>query len=204
MPQLILLLISFLGLGLLKMGYAQEDHSAHHAIMHQKSKHYTRAVETYTIPEIILTNQDNKAIALPALLKSSERVALNFIFTTCTTICPVMTATFAKLRQQLGTAADQLLMISISIDPEQDTPTTLQAYAKRYQASSPQWQFLTGNLEPIIAIQKAFNAYTGNKMNHRPLTFFKQPNQNNQWVRIDGLASSADLAKEYQRLFAEQ
>ena len=203
MPQLILLLILFLELGLLKVGYAQEDHSAHHAMMHQKSAHYTRAVETYPIPEITLTNQDNKAIALPELLKSSERIALNFIFTTCTTICPVMTATFAKLRQQLGTSADQLLMISISIDPEQDTPAALQAYAKRYQANQ-QWQFLTGNLEPIIAIQKAFNAYTGNKMNHRPLTFFKQPNQANQWVRIDGLASSADLAKEYQRLFAEQ
>ncbi len=198
MPQLVLLLISFL----VKMGYAQEDHSAHHAMMHQPSEHYTRSVETYTIPEITLINQENKEIALLSLLKSSERVALNFIFTTCTTICPVMTATFAKMRQQLGTEADKLLMVSISIDPEQDTPAALQAYAKRYQAN-PQWQFLTGELEQIIAIQKAFNAYTGNKMNHRPLTFFKQPNQANQWIRIDGLASSADLAKEYRSLLAK-
>jgi protein SCO1 len=202
MPQLILLLISFLGVGLVKMGYAQEDHSAHHAMMHPKPERYTRSVETYTIPEITLINQEDKTVALSSLLKSSERVALNFIFTTCTTICPVMTATFAKMRQQLGTEADKLLMISISIDPEQDTPAALQAYAKRYQAN-PQWQFLTGDLEPIVAIQKAFNAYTGNKMNHRPLTFFKQPNQNNQWIRIDGLASSADLAKEYHGLLTK-
>jgi protein SCO1/2 len=201
MPQLTLLLILLLGLGLPKIGYVQEDHSAHHAMMHQ-SEHYSRTVATYTIPEITLTNQANKTVALPTLLKSSERVALNFIFTTCTTICPVMTATFAKLRQQLGPAADKLLMVSISIDPEQDTPAALQAYAERYQAN-PQWQFLTGDLETIIAVQKAFNAYTGNKMNHRPLTFFKQPNQDNQWLRIDGLASSANLAKEYQQLFAK-
>jgi protein SCO1/2 len=202
MPQLILLLISFLGMGLVKMGYAQEDHSAHHAMMHPKLERYTRSVETYTIPEITLINQEDKTVTLSSLLKSSERVALNFIFTTCTTICPVMTATFAKMRQQLSTEADKLLMISISIDPEQDTPAALQAYAKRYQAN-PQWQFLTGDLEQIVAIQKAFNAYTGNKMNHRPLTFFKQPNQNNQWIRIDGLASSADLAKEYRSLLAK-
>ncbi|NJO14840.1 MAG: SCO family protein [Thioploca sp.] len=199
MPQLVLLLILFL---VVKIGYAQEDHSAHHAMMHQQSEHYTRSVETYTIPEITLINQEDKEIALLSLLKSSERVALNFIFTTCTTICPVMTATFAKMRQQLGTEADKLLMVSISIDPEQDTPAALQAYAKRYQAN-PQWQFLTGELEQIIAIQKAFNTYTGNKMNHRPLTFFKQPNQANQWIRIDGLASSADLAKEYRSLLAK-
>lgn len=200
MRYLISLSLIWLFLITVTIGSAQEDHSAHHAMM--QHKHYTRSLETYLIPEKVLTNQDKQEMTLPSLLQTNQPIALNFIFTTCTTICPVMTATFAKMYQQLDTAeAKQLRMISISIDPEQDTPQALKTYAKRYQAQ-PQWQFLTGDLESIITVQKAFNAYTGNKMNHRPLTFFKHPDQD-KWVRIEGLASSADLAKEYRQLFSQ-
>lgn len=179
-------------------GHHADDHAAHRHMMEHGKRHYTRSVEAYRIPEIALTDQEGRQVRLPSLLESSEPIALNFIFTTCTTICPVMTATFAHMRKMLGADANGLRMVSISIDPEYDTPTVLKAYAERYTAGD-RWQFLTGDSDHIVEVQKAFDAYTGSKVNHRPLTFFAN-GDDGKWVRIDGLASGSDLASEYRRL----
>jgi protein SCO1/2 len=109
-----------------------------------------------------------------------------------------MTATFSRMRQALGKASEDLRMISISIDPEYDTRSVLEAYAERYQAGNG-WQFLTGDKANVVSVLKAFDAYAGSKMNHRPLTFFKVPGED-RWLRIEGLASASDLAIEYLRL----
>lgn len=50
-----------------------------------------------------------------------------------------------------------------------------------------------------MAVQRAFDAYAGNKMNHRPLNFFKGAGSE-EWVRVDGLASAMDLAEVYRGL----
>ena len=73
-------------------------------------------------------------------IEPGSPLALNFIFTTCTTICPVMTATFSGLRRRLGSEAEELRMVSISIDPERDRPATLKAYAERFKAPAA-WRF---------------------------------------------------------------
>jgi protein SCO1/2 len=86
-------------------------------------------------------------------------------------------------------------MVSISIDPEHDTPEALSAYAGRFGAG-PQWEFLTGSLDDSIAVQRAFDADRGDKMNHAPMTLFRATPES-QWVRYEGFATAADLAKEY-------
>ena len=93
-------------------------------------------------------------------------------------------------------------MISITIDPEHDTPERLEAYAERFRAGS-QWRFLTGDLDQIVAVQKAFDVYRGSKMNHEPITFLRVEEEA-PWVRLDGLASAADVVREYQQLIAMQ
>jgi protein SCO1/2 len=128
------------------------------------------------------------------LLSTDRPILANFIFTSCTAICPAMSATFAQVQQGLAQDSDKVLMVSFSIDPEQDTPAALAAYAKRFDAG-PQWVFLTGTLEDSIAVQKAFDAYRGDKMNHAPLTLLRAT-PDSRWVRYDGFASAADLVKE--------
>jgi protein SCO1/2 len=176
---------------------AQDDHSAHREKA-KKPARYSRSLEKYTVPPVALVDREGEAVPLASALESGQPVALNFIFATCTTICPVMTATFSKMRRELGPDAEGLSMVSITIDPEYDTPKVLKEYAARYEAG-PDWRFLTGELEGVVAVQRAFDAYAGNKMSHRPLTFFRGPGSG-EWVRIDGLASGADLAEEYRRL----
>jgi protein SCO1/2 len=173
---------------------------AHHQHM-MMSPGYQRSRATYTVPDITLVDQHGQKVSLPVLLNTGDKpVMLNFIFTSCTAICPMMTAIFAKVQTQLGDDAARVRMVSVSIDPEHDTPAELDAYAERFNAGT-QWLFLTGSLDNSIAVQKAFDAYRGDKMNHTPLTLFHAA-PDAPWVRFDGFADAADLTREYRSLLA--
>ncbi len=75
------------------------------------------------------------AVRLRELLASQDPVMMNFIFTTCGAICPVMSKVFSEVPGSLGAQAGKLRMVSISIDPENDTPAQLKSYAKTYGAT---------------------------------------------------------------------
>lgn len=163
---------------------------------------YSRTEHGYNPPELTLVTMNDEMVTLQKALESDKPVLLNFIFTTCTTICPVLSATFSQVQEQLGDESDQIRMISISIDPEHDTPERLRAYATRFKAGS-QWEFLTGDLDAIITTQKSFDIYRGSKMNHEPITYLHASNEA-PWVRLDGIASASDVIKEYRQLVAQQ
>jgi protein SCO1/2 len=109
-----------------------------------------------------------------------------------------MTRIFARVPAELGEEARRFRLISISIDPEQDTPKQLRAYAERFGAGD-RWRFLTGRAEDIVTVERAFDAYRGDKMNHQPLTLLRA-GPDRSWVRLDGFASPAELAREYERI----
>ena len=169
-----------------------DKHAAHRAAM-QKTR-YTATTENYAIPDVELIDQLGISVSLRSLLESEQPVALNFIFTTCTTICPVMTATFSQMRRELGDAGSDLRMVSISIDPEYDRPEQLKAYSEQFRAGEG-WDFLTGDSADIVQVLRSFDSYAGSKMNHQPITLLKSP-YSASWTRIDGLASGKDLANE--------
>jgi protein SCO1/2 len=154
------------------------------------------------LPEVSLVGIGGESASLSEALNSGAPVILNFIFTTCTTICPVMTATFQQVQKQLGPKRSNARMVSVSIDPENDTPATLKAYATKFGAG-PQWKMLTGNLENSIAVQKAFGVFAGDKMNHKPVTFLKAKGSDNSWVRLDGLLEARQIIKEFDKLNAK-
>jgi protein SCO1/2 len=171
------------------------EHHHHHAMA---ANGYTRSIASYQTPDVKLMDTNGKEVALADSLDVNEPVMLNFIFTTCTTICPVMSATFFQVQEKLGQKAGTVRMVSISIDPEHDSPEKLNEYAKRFEAG-PQWSMLTGSVEDSIAVQRAFNVYRGDKMNHEPVTFLRK-GADKPWVRIDGFASADELLREYREL----
>jgi protein SCO1/2 len=178
----------------------QDPHGPHHESEAQKG--YATSRSAYRIPPVTLRDHAGRPVELASELDSPHPVALNFIFTTCSTICPVMTATFARMREELGPEANAIHFISVSIDPEYDTPRVLKSYAERYRAGDG-WKFLTGEVEEIVSVLQAFDAYRGGKNNHRPFTFFKASGSH-EWLRIEGLASGKDLAVEYRQLLQER
>jgi protein SCO1/2 len=159
---------------------------------------YVRSERRYAVPDVVLVDDRARPVRLRDALAADEPVMLNFIFTTCTAICPVMSRIFARVPEELGEAAERVRMISISIDPEQDTPARLRDYAARFGAG-PRWSFLTGSVADVQAVERAFDAYRGDKMNHAPLTLLR-PAPGQPWVRLDGFASPAQLAREYERV----
>lgn len=179
-------------------GAASADPHAHHRAMLMQQAAFQRSVHRYRLPDAKLIGTDGKETTLLEVLGGGKPVMVNFIFTTCTTICPVLSATFSQVQGELGADRDAVRMISISIDPEEDTPDRLSAYAERYHAG-PQWRFFTGRLDDIIAIQKAFDVYRGNKMSHEPAILLRG-DADSPWVRLDGFASAADVVKEYEQL----
>jgi protein SCO1 len=150
------------------------------------------------IPDATLVRMDGTRISLRQELDCGKPVMLNFVFTTCTTICPVMSAAFAQVQTALGDDRDQVRMVSISIDPEHDTPARLRDYAAARNAG-PEWHFLTGEPATIETVQRAFGAFRGAKSNHAPLTFMRRPGDD-RWVRLEGLRSAEELALEYRRM----
>ncbi|MGE5319528.1 MAG: SCO family protein [Hyphomicrobiaceae bacterium] len=161
---------------------------------------YARTLVNYTIPDVKLVDADGAKVSLRATL-ADKPVILNFIFTSCGAICPVMSKTFEQLQDALGPDRGKVRMVSISIDPEQDTPTVLKAYAEKYSAG-PQWKMLTGSLDDSISVQRAFDVYRGDKMDHLPATFLRA-GPGKPWVRLDGFASASDILHEYRQITAK-
>lgn len=161
---------------------------------------FKRSVNDYAMPDVVLVDADDRPVKLRELMASPDPVMVNFIFTSCSTICPVMSHVFSELPATLGLYGKRLRMVSISIDPEADTPLQLKAYAKSLHAGE-RWKFLTGSTEDIKLVQLAFGAYRGNKMNHEPLTLMRQA-AGASWIRIDGFVSPDALAREYRKMLA--
>jgi len=158
---------------------------------------YKRTLNDYPMSDVILRDSQARKVNFAELMKYDGPVLLNFIFTSCATICPVMSATFGQTQQDLLAIDPDYLMVSISIDPEYDTPRRLRDYAKLHDAHD-NWVFLTGQFDDIFTVVRDFDAvYKGeNKMYHRPLTFLRKSGDA-PWLRLEGLLTSEELTDEY-------
>lgn len=188
-----------------RAGDHEHDHAAMHAHDHAQharalSQGISRSVANYALPDAPLVDSRGNAVKLAAELDSRSPVLLNFIFTTCTAICPLTTAVFSQVQDTLAAGGKSFRLISISIDPEQDTPSRLREYAARFGAGVD-WHFLTGDAASVLAVQRAFDAWRGGKMNHVPVTYLRA-GPGAPWVRYDGLVDADTLVAEYQRLSA--
>lgn len=159
---------------------------------------YKRTIESYTVPDVVLVNQDGRKVHFRELIQSKKPVILDFIFGTCTTICPILSVSFANLQHKLGTDSQKVQLVSISIDPENDTPKVMKEYLKRYR-SKPGWDFLTGTRADIDKVMYAFNAYIPNKMSHYPLTLIRS-DEPGKWIRVFGLMGSSEFIDECKKV----
>jgi protein SCO1/2 len=147
-----------------------------------------RSAATYSAPAVKLLDQRGDEVDLRELLSTPGPVALNFIFTSCRTICPVLSASLVSLHRAAGS---DVRFVSISIDPEFDTPRVLKEYARRFDVG-PTWTLLTGKVEAVAAVRRAFDAASRGKDDHKPLTFLR-PAESEEWVRLDGFPSTSEL-----------
>jgi protein SCO1 len=143
------------------------------------------------IPDVAVYDQNGRQLRFYSDLIKGKTVAINFVFTTCTTICPPLTATFRKLQQEME--GRDVSLISISVDPATDLPERLKQFSEKFKAG-PGWTFVTGSKPEIDRLLKSLGAYTGDKVNHTPMVLVGN-DRANHWTRTYGLAPASTLLK---------
>jgi len=109
-------------------------------------------------PQFALTAESGERVALTDL--RGKVVAVTFIYTTCTDTCPLLTAKMAEIQRRLGRDFGPLIQfVSITVDPEVDTPPVLRAYAKAQGANVEGWRFLTGTPGAIAEVLRRYGVY---------------------------------------------
>lgn len=164
----------------------------------QENKYYKKTLVDYNIPDVTLIDQEGHRVTLRDFLNSDKPVVMDFMYGTCTTICPVLSASFSHFQKGLGTETENVRMVSVTIDPDNDTPELMKQYLARY-GGKPGWDILTGNRNEVVKVLREFDAYVANKMDHFPLTIMRAPGSR-EWVRLYGMLSASDLKKEFKEL----
>jgi cytochrome oxidase Cu insertion factor (SCO1/SenC/PrrC family) len=128
----------------------------------------TPPVPPMQMPNIRVRDHNGKRLMFYTDLIKDRTVAINFIFTTCTTICPSLTATFRRVQQDLSKRAPDVQLVSLSVDPATDTPERLHDFAAKFEAG-PGWTFVTGEKADIESLLRALGAAVANANDHTPM-----------------------------------
>src|SRR5829696_5322857 len=151
-------------------------------------------VSKMNIPDTELLDQNGRKIHFYTDLVKGQTVVINFIFTTCTTICPPLGATFARVQKELGDKAGRdVRFISISVDPATDTPERLKAWGAKFHAGEG-WTFVTGNKPQVDELLRALGASSARREDHSP-TILIGNDAHGTWTRTYGLAKTSQLVQ---------
>jgi protein SCO1 len=131
----------------------------------QQSRHLQEAVAAPSplprigpAPEFTLTAQDGAPVALSDL--RGKVVAVTFIFTRCTETCPVLTPMMSFVQDRLGrNFGTRIAFISVTVDPERDTPEVLKEYAQSFGADPTGWFFVTGEPDAIREVTRRYGVF---------------------------------------------
>ncbi|HEX2224667.1 MAG TPA: SCO family protein [Thermoanaerobaculia bacterium] len=180
---------------------AQDPHQ-HHQHEHQHhtpppppaDPDKTEKADGLKFPDVSLVDQNGRAVDFYDDLVKDRVVAINFIFTSCTTICPPMGATFGQLQKLLGDRAGRdVHLISVSVDPVTDTPERMKAWSQRFGTDSG-WTLVTGERDEVIRLLKSLGVYTPDINDHSPLVLVGN-DARGEWTRAYGLAAPAKLVE---------
>ena len=157
-------------------------------------------------PAFTLTTQDGRRLSLKDL--GGKVVAITFIYTGCVDTCPLLTAKMAGLQASLGSNfGSKVFFISITVDPERDTPAVLKRYAEAHGANTAGWAFLTGSSAEIRQVAKRYGIYykrrPGGDVDHTFLTSVVDPSGTLR-VQYMGVRFNPDeLLRDIQTLLKE-
>lgn len=150
-------------------------------------------------PNLVLYTQDNKPVHFYDDMLKGKVVVINFFFTSCTAICPPMTANLGRVQTALGEhVGKDVTMISISVDPDTDKPETLKKYADRFKAQ-PGWYFLTGEKKNVDWVLYKLGGYVADKNTHSSILIIGNE-ATGEWMKVYALAKPSEIAERVARL----
>jgi len=173
---------------------SEDAHAQHKKMLQQHSEESTNFADI-VLPDAVLLTQDGAEVSLQNDVVGDRIVVMNFVYTTCTTVCPVLSAIFSQVQNQLGERLDtEVVLVSLSVDPLRDTPARLKQYSERLGAGDS-WLWLTGRKQTVTEVLEELGAYTPNFADH-PSMVLVGDGQSGQWARFVGFPGADQIVKK--------
>jgi protein SCO1/2 len=144
--------------------------------------------------DVELIDQDGQKLHFYSDVLKNKVVIINAFFSTCTSVCPPMNRNLEKVQEALGDRLGKdAFIVSITVDPETDTPTRLKDYSRRFHAR-PGWLFLTGKKENVDWALYKLGQYVETKGDHSTVIIIGNEPKG-LWKKALGLAKSEELMR---------
>lgn len=158
------------------------------------------------IEDVPVVTQDGAPARFYSDLVKGRVTAIQFVFTSCTTVCPLMGVRFAQLQSRLGSDAARVSLLSVSIDPANDTPQRLAAWSKRVGAK-PGWTLVTGTKPDMDRLLQSLGASSADPAAHTPLVLIvddRAADGEPSMLRLDGLADPTAMAAAIRKVISSR
>ena len=176
------------------MEHAQQQPAAPPHALSPAGKYFT---------DVELINQDGQKLRFYSDVLKDKVVIVNSFFTTCTSVCPPMNRNLEKIQEALGERlGKEAFLVSISVDPETDTPLRLKEYARRFHAR-PGWTFLTGKKENVDQALYKLGQYVEKKDSHSTIIIIGNESTG-LWKKALGMAKPDELMKVVEDVIKNQ
>ena len=164
---------------------ADEDpHAKHRAMMKQKSDPVAESAEI-DLRDRQLVDQHGRKVMFVSDVIGENIIVMDFVYTTCTTICPVLSALFNQVQKKLGDdVGKEITLVSMSVDPIRDTPQRMKAYSAKHNAGDG-WVWLTGPKPVVDEVLTGLGAYTTNFEDHPSMVLIGD-GRTGEWKRLFG------------------
>lgn len=182
---------------------AAADPHAGHANHANHANHDVKLPEDVTVrfPDVMLLDQNSKERRLKSEVIGDRIVVMDFVYTSCTTVCPVVSAIMGEVQQKLGgKVGREVSLVSLTVDPVRDTPARLRDYA-RSRGAGAGWSWLTGSTTAVNDTLKGLGTWTPNFEDH-PVVMMVGDGRTGKWTRFYGFADPAMLVAQVESLIA--
>lgn len=181
------------------LAHSADEHAGHDMQPKSVSPESTQV----KFADVALVDQNGKTVRLEKDLVSNKIVVMSFIYTSCTTVCPVVSSIMGKVQKQLGArVGTEVQLVSISIDPQRDDAKRLNDYARSFQ-NGPGWSWLTGTTQSVNETLKGLGTFSGDFKNHAPLILVGDGNSRH-WTRFYGFTDPTVLSREVEKLSGQR
>ena len=170
------------------------DAHAHHKQMLQKEAQRESNADSVdlSIPDVSLLTQHSDKVNLRNDIVGNKIVVIDFVYTTCTTICPVLSAILGQVQGQLtDRLGKDVILVSLTVDPLRDTPERLKAYSEKHRAGDG-WYWLTGNKQTVDDVLQQLGVYTPNFEDHPSMVLVGDA-MSGEWSRFIGFPGAGQI-----------
>jgi protein SCO1/2 len=150
-----------------------------------------------------MLNQFGDKVDLREEVIGNRIVAINFIYTTCTTVCPVVSSIFSMVQNRLtGISDKEIALITVTVDPTRDTPHRLLSYSKSFSPGAG-WSWLTGDKKTVEKALSAMGAYTPNFEDHPAMVLIGDDSKS-EWYRFYGFPAPDAIESKLRELLSNR